>query len=171
MLRLYSLHLHFITLSLIFLSWDGGLELPEWNSEKLECVVCVVCVLLLWRALTWVIVVFERLMHALLGLYAHVFSAYIFVRHLNIAQMGVVYVTAVWLGICLWKEGLQMGHGMQYWGAEETFFWVSLQIFYFINRYSLLFALVGMWALLLHVPGELTPCVSSISLNVTSWVR
>ena len=34
-------------------------------------------------------------MHVLLGLYAQVFSAYIFVQRLNNAQVGVVYVTAV----------------------------------------------------------------------------
>lgn len=34
-------------------------------------------------------------MHALLGLYAHVFRAYIFVQRLTNAQMGVVYVTTV----------------------------------------------------------------------------
>ena len=150
-------HPHFITLSLVLLSWDDGLELPGWTSERVECVVCV---LFLCRTLTWVVEVFERFMHVLLGLYAHVFPAYIFVQRLNNAQMGMVYVTAVWLGICLWKEELQMAHGMQYCGDEGEFFWVSLQIFYFVNRYSLLLALVGMWALLLHAPEELTPALA-----------
>lgn len=39
---------------------------------------------------------------------------------------------------------------------HETFFWGLLQIFYFVNRYSLLFALIGMCAIFYTHRGRLT---------------
>ena len=76
-----------------------------------------------WQLFMSYIVVFDRFMHALLGVYMYIWIIYTeFLFMLMYCQMGVVHVSSFWLEVHIRQEEVSLANGQSIWSSGRPLY-------------------------------------------------